>query len=364
MDTDRLHEALSQAGLTDYQAEVYLSLLELGSAPVVEVAERTSVPASQVYDVVRTLEDRGFVETMERDRLHARAREPVDVLEKLRQTGELLERAADEIEERWERPDPSSHRVSVVKRQETVVESAEEAIAEAEVSVELAATAAQFAELRPTLEAATDRGVVVRVAVYDPPEEYDPEESGITEVRHARTPGPFLAIVDRRQAFFSPNVHSDEPYGVLLGDEILSFIFHWYYLTCVWAPYDPISTATDRRPEYISIEEFVNDVARLWHDGAVVSVTVLGHDTDTGEYCELSGELTHILTDGSEPPAPDPSYETLAGPLRLVVDDGGDLYTVGGWGALDEDVEAEVIRVESVSSASGEAAWRDSAYLS
>lgn len=348
MDSDRLHDALTRAGLTAYQADAYLSLLEMGTAPVVDIAERSGVPASQAYDVVRRLEDRGFVETIERDRLHARAREPDEVLDELRGLGSLLSDAAGEIEDRWERPDQSSHRVSVVKRQETVVGRAEEAVAGATVSVEVATTAEQFEGLQPVLEDAADRGVVVRVAVYSPVDGLDVGDSEINEVREATAPGPFIAVVDRRTSFFSPNVHSEEPYGVLLDDEILSFILHWYFLTIAWTPYDQIYCADARKPEYVSIEEFVYETASTWYDGADVELTVIGHDTNTGDRVEVGGQLKQILVLDNTPPPRDPSYEMLGGQVTLVVDDGEELFTVGGWGAQAEDVEAEVIRVEDV----------------
>lgn len=363
MDSERLLDALSQAGLTEYQAGVYLALLELGTAPVVDVAERSNVPTSQVYEVVRTLEDRGFVETMERDRLHARAQEPVNVTAELRGTGELLTGAADEIEDRWERPDPSAHRISVVKRKETVMESLEDATADAQVSVEVGLSVEQFRHLRPTLESAADRDVVVRVAIHGDAGALSLEDTAITEVRQTENYGPLLAVVDRDQTFFSPNVHASETFGVLIGDAILSFIFHWSLLTCAWIPGETVARGVADATVYVSIEEFVRDAAALWHDGATIELTVVGRAPDTGEDVALRGTLAYVVVGNDSPPDRHPSYEALAGTLTVVVEDGGEYYTVGGWGAQDEDVEAEVIHVESVADASSanvpDPNWRD-----
>jgi sugar-specific transcriptional regulator TrmB len=348
MDTDRLHDALTRAGLTEYQAAVYLAVLEMGSGPVVDVAERTDVPGSQVYEVVRTLEDRGFVETIDRDRLHARAMEPVDVLAELRETGQLLTDAAEEIERRWERPDPEQHRVSVVTRRATVIERARDAVADADVAVEIAMTADQFRAIRSTLEAAARRGIVVHVAINGPLDGVDEELDGsaITEVRHSETPGSLLAIVDRTESFVSPNYHHDEEYGVLVDDQILSFMMHWTFLTCGWVPWETVHETADVEATYISIEECVRELAALWHDGAAIEVTVVGSDTDTGEHVELEGELVWMLTDET-PPAREPRYEHLGGNVTLVVDTGG------GWGAVYEDVEADVVTVDEVSTDEG-----------
>jgi sugar-specific transcriptional regulator TrmB len=354
METERLREALERAGLTEYQAAVYLGLLDQGTAPVVDVAERAGVPTSQVYDVVRTLEDRGFVETVEGDRLHARAGEPGDVLDELRSTGELLADAADEIEDRWERPDPSEHRVSVVKRQRTVVENARAAVEDAAVSVEFGGTAAQFADLRPALEAAAERGVVVHASVSGPVDAagVTPEEladSPVTEVRHSRPPGSFLAVVDRRQGFISPNVHSDEEYGVQVGDDLLTFLFHWSFLTCSWVPGERVHVADPDETVYISIEEFVRHAAVCWREGATLTVSVRGRDTDTGDPVRVRGELVDIRLGPGNDAVADPTYDQLGGTVNIVLDTGEGEVEVGGWGAVAEDVEAEIVRVESVS---------------
>ncbi|WP_226007931.1 TrmB family transcriptional regulator [Natrinema salinisoli] len=123
MDTETLQRVLEDAGLTGQQAEAYLTLLELGSSPVVEIAHESSVSSSRIYEIVRSLEEEGFVETLDRDQLYARPREPVDVLNRLRHKSEMLADAAGEIEDRWERPDPQDSRISVLKRTETVLRS-------------------------------------------------------------------------------------------------------------------------------------------------------------------------------------------------------------------------------------------------
>ncbi|WP_114576525.1 TrmB family transcriptional regulator [Saliphagus sp. LR7] len=349
METERLRAALEGAGLTGQQAEAYLTLLETGQSPVVDLARESSVSSSRIYDVVRGLEEMGFVETIERDRLFARPREPVDVLERLRSQSEMLADAAGEIEERWERPDPRESRISVLKHQESVLRGAGEAIAGAEVSVELAATPDQVRELRPEIEAAADRGVLSLLSVYDIGLEEVPIPEGVLEVRRNPIPGPFLAVVDRRYAFFSPNVHGDEPYGITIGDEILSFILHWFFLTSQWGGQESVHVNPDHPPTYVSIEGFVRDAAALLAEGATITLQTVGHDTETGELVSVEGELIGVSGHGLEDPTGALSYTDLAGHLALSIDDGERLYTVGGWGALVEEIEAQVIRVTGIS---------------
>jgi sugar-specific transcriptional regulator TrmB len=353
METDRLRTALERAGLTEYQTAVYLGLLDQGTAPVVDVAEQAGVPTSQVYDVVRTLEDRGFVETVERDRLHARADEPGEVLSELRSTGELLADAADEIEDRWQRPEPAEHRVSVVKRQRTVVENARTAIDEAEVSVEFGGSAEQFVELRPAMEAAAERGIVVHALVGGEIDESvvspaDLADSQITEIRHIQKPASFRATVDRRQGFLSPNVHGDREYGIQVGDDLLAFHFHWTFLTCDWVPADRIHVADESESVYFSIEEFIRHAAVMSNEGATITVTVHGRDTDTDEAVEVRGRLAEVRFGDTVAPVPEPTYDELGGTVSIVVVTEDGEVEIGGWGAIWEDVEAEIVRVDAI----------------
>ncbi|WP_049926901.1 TrmB family transcriptional regulator [Halopiger goleimassiliensis] len=348
MDTNTLRRALGESGLTEYEIDAYLTLLEVGSAPVVTVAERSSVPAPQIYETVRSLEDRGFVETIERDKLHARAREPVEAIGQLREKSQMLADAADEIEDRWERPDPQEYRVNVLKRRESLIENARDAIADAEVSVEVAATPEQLEQLQPALREATDRGVMTWLTLCGDGRSIDPSTTGVLQVRWRNLPGPFLAVVDRRRAFFAPAVHHGEPYGIVINDDILTLVLHWFYLTLMWLPCERRYADPDQPPTYISIEGFIIDVVSLWHDGATIDVRVLGQDPQSGEYTEVRGELTYIAAAEGRPPSRDPTVTELSGYATLVVDAGDREYTIGGWGAVYEDVEAEIITVEGI----------------
>ncbi|WP_254522191.1 TrmB family transcriptional regulator [Natrinema caseinilyticum] len=348
MDTKTLRRALEDAGLTGQQADAYLALLESGPAPVVEIAQRSSVSSSRIYDIVRSLEEKEFVETLERDRLHARPREPVDVLNRLRQKSEMFADAAGEIEDRWERPDPRESRISVLKRAETVLRSAADAIAESNVSVALAVTPAQLEELRPTIETAAGNGVLIQIAVYDDGTADIPEIEGVLEIRSCPLPGPFLGIVDRRYAFFEPNVRSDRAYGIMIGDEILSFIMHWYFWTCLWVRNERVQFDRAQPPTYVSIEGFVHDAASLLHDDVTMTLQVLGRRIETGDRVDIRGNLVRATCGGHREIPQHPSYADLAGQVTLFLETEDGIVSVGAWGASFEDIEAETIRVDGI----------------
>ncbi|WP_265110636.1 TrmB family transcriptional regulator [Halosolutus halophilus] len=352
MDRDPLRNALEDAGLTSYQADAYITLLEQGMMPAVEVAKQCSVPVSQIYDVLRALERMDYIETHDQDKLHARPREPIDVLRELRTRGERMNEAADSIEDRWERPAVSDHKVSVVKHEETVIDRARDLIRDAESFIELSANVDQFRSLTSALEDAHDRGVVAKVAVYgDDLDEWLANadlEGTVSELRACRIPGPFLIVTDRTRTSFTPNDWANRPFGVLIDDYLLSFIFHWYFQTGVWALWETVYEDTDPPYVYMTLEEFVRDVAPLWGDVANVAVTIDGAWVDTNESCEITGVVTDIWYPGVYRSEGRPSFEELAGFLQLELAADGNRYSVGGWGAVYEDIEAVRITLEDV----------------
>jgi|GEM_PF-151267 len=352
MDRDPLGSALQDAGLTSYQADAYITLLEQGMAPAVDIAKQCSVPVSQIYDVLRALERMDYIETVDQDKLHARPKEPIGVLRELRSRGERMNEAADAIENRWQRPAVSDHKVSVVKHEETVVDRARDLIRDAESFIELSATVDQFRSLTNALEDAHERGVVTKVAVFGG--DLDERladidlEGTVTEIRACRIPGPFLLIADRTRTCFTPNDWANRPFGVLIDDYILSFIFHWYFQTGVWALWETVYEDDEPPYVYMTLEEFVRDVAPLWKDGATVLVTIDGSWVSTNEPCEITGAVTEIDYPSVYRSEGRPSFEELAGFLQLEIAAGGELYAVGGWGAVYEDIEAVRIVLEDI----------------
>ncbi|WP_435345902.1 TrmB family transcriptional regulator [Haloarchaeobius sp. HRN-SO-5] len=343
MDTEEVREALERAGLTRYQSDAYLTLLDLGIAPAVDVAERSSVPVAQIYKVLDDLEEKGYVETIDREQLHARPSDPVNVLNHLRSYREVLD-AADEIENRWKEPYEEDHQMSVVKHQSTIYERVRASLSDADHAIELAATLEQAQDLLPLLRDAHENGIIIRLSVYSDAPSTDVRDElsldGVAlEVRECGIPGPFLAVVDRRHTFFAPNDRSRKPYGVVINDDILSFIFHWYFQTCLWSVQKQIYTAHDGPLPYISIEEFIQDFVTLWRDGVDVHVVAHGWDNNENRMRTVTGRVTDIRYTDRSLQEERPSLEQLAGiaTIELQRDDGQ--YTIGGWGAVFEDME-------------------------
>lgn len=354
MDRERVGQALKYAGLTEYQADAYLTLLELGTAPAVEIARKCSVPSSQIYDVLRDLEKRGYIETMDQEKLYAQPEPPETVFEDLTSRGELLTEAAENIEERYREPDTVDYRIRVTKHPESAVEQALTGIEDADTVVEIAATPAQLKELLPELRIARDRGVIVRTTLYlpdhgDVPIDDEMLDGAVSELRVCSIPGPFLVILDRHRVCFAPNSRSDETYGVLIHDRILPFIFHWYFLTCLWNLYPTVYRDDPTTVAYVSLKEFFRDFYSLIQvDGFEVVIQVRGTEIRTNSEITVTGRVQSMTYPQRQPHQHQPSLAELATYATMVVDTGTESVSVGGWGAVFEDINARRVDVLNI----------------
>jgi HTH-type transcriptional regulator, sugar sensing transcriptional regulator len=61
--SDRSRKAMENLGLTGYEIRVYLSLLDTGSMTASEISKKSGVPYSKIYEVLNTLEEKGWLES-------------------------------------------------------------------------------------------------------------------------------------------------------------------------------------------------------------------------------------------------------------------------------------------------------------
>jgi sugar-specific transcriptional regulator TrmB len=60
--SERARRSLQEFGLTDYEIRAYNSLLDLGAATASELSEAANVPYSKIYEVLGSLERKGWIE--------------------------------------------------------------------------------------------------------------------------------------------------------------------------------------------------------------------------------------------------------------------------------------------------------------
>lgn len=358
METEKLRAALQSAGVTQYEADAYIAVLERGSAAATEIADASGVPQARIYDVLRNLADKGYVETYQEGTLQARANDISVVQNDLDDYAETISTAAEEIEERWTQPDVQESKISVVTQPQTVYDRARSWIEDAEREIEISATPSQFRELRASLVDAVDRGVVTKLTLTP---EWSEDESSIstavdeikgavTEARQRDMHTPFLVVIDRNYACFAPesSLPTTSQYGVFVSDYSLSRVFYWFFQTALWDTWDVVySDRTDTLPAvYSNIRECLQHITPAFEDGHRVVLSVSGHDVESGESVEVTGEVTNLVYADFEYGEQTPPLESLVEEARIDLDVDGERLEIGGWGAYLEDIEGERFVVE------------------
>ena len=61
--SDRSRKAMENLGLTGYEIRVYLSLLDTGSMTAADISKKSGVPYSKIYEVLNSLEEKGWLES-------------------------------------------------------------------------------------------------------------------------------------------------------------------------------------------------------------------------------------------------------------------------------------------------------------
>ena len=351
MNTDTLRSTLEDVGLTQYEAKAYVTVLELGSASATEIADASDVPQARVYEVLRNLEGEGYVETYEQGSLHARARDPADVVERLDSYAETVSTAGEELEDRWEEPKVENHRVSVIRPVSSVYDRAREHIADARNELEIAMTPDRFESFRDDLAAAFERGVIVKVTLTGVKTLPDIDFEGtVTEVRHRRLPTPFLVLSDRMSASFTPEEtpHPSQEYGLLVNDYSLSRMFDWYFQTAFWEPWPLVYSIRDERSPrtYTNIRECIRAILSEFEAGKQIFMTIYGQSRQDGSDREVTGEVIDITYTPGKGDGPALASFTDEAVLTLETPDG--TVSVGGWGAMLEDIEAHRFVIEGI----------------
>ncbi|WP_128225236.1 TrmB family transcriptional regulator [Halobacteriaceae bacterium SHR40] len=356
MNRNELITILEDAGLSPYQADAYVTILKMGAAPATEIVKASDVPDPRIYDVLRDLENLGYVELYEQDSLHARPHSVDEVLDDLESRASRFSEAAQEIEHRWEEPAMQDSTVSIVKRFETVLNKADTFIRSAQNQVLLSVDIESYERLRPALQVAKENGANVHISLSTNRGDHkrdlpSPEElvDVSTAVRFRKLPSPFMAIVDRTKACFVPHPDSANLYGILVNDRTHTYIFHWFFLTTQWDIWEShYDESTDTIVgDYIDIRYCIQAIRPVLDRGDTVRVRISGFDTNSGSVRTIEGTVSEILVVGSEHPPTD-HIATYGGQIGMVVETETGPVEVGGWGAMIEDIEAHTVSVLSV----------------
>jgi len=231
--------------LNIYETKVWLALLSKGISSAGEVAELSSVPRSRTYDVLESLEKRGFaiqklgkpvkyiavkpevvIEKLKNNTLK-RAEEKIETLVNLKETKEY-----DELKDLYSTGiEPiKNHELSTsIKGRSNLYSQMRDAIESAESCVYLVTSAYELnTKLRMFQDAFAKlkkRKVDIRIMISEPQEEATKlaKKLGV-EIKSKKLNARFL-IVDKKELIFTikpTSVHEDFDYGVWINSEYFS----------------------------------------------------------------------------------------------------------------------------------------------
>jgi len=100
MPMERIVEKLELIGLTEYEAKVYLALLEVHLNTATKVSEKSGVPRTRIYSVLESLARKGWVRIYSGVPLLFKATAPQEVFEKIKEEyGEFLDSVKSTLKE-------------------------------------------------------------------------------------------------------------------------------------------------------------------------------------------------------------------------------------------------------------------------
>jgi sugar-specific transcriptional regulator TrmB len=231
-----------------YEAKVWTSLLSRGVSTAGELSSISDVPRSRTYDILESLEKRGFVVMKLGKPIKFVALKPGEVIERVKKN---LLRTAQEKTKRLETlkgedvvqeltslftegvkfVEPSDLSGSLKGRQ-NVYNHIDMLIRDAEKTITIVTTAPginrKLEHLLPSLAKARRRGVVVRIAAPITPENkvIAKELSKVAEVRNAEKLRARFVIIDSQQLMFmvldDDKVHPNYDIGIWLNAEFFA----------------------------------------------------------------------------------------------------------------------------------------------
>jgi len=231
-----------------YEVRVWTALLSRGVSTAGELSNISDVPRSRTYDILETLEKKGFIVMKLGKPIKFVALKPEEVIERVKKN---LMRTADEKSKRLEKlkseeiltelntlfttgikfVEPSDLSGSLRGRQ-NLYNHLDMMIREAEKTITIVTTAPglnrKMEALLPSLEKAKKRGVKIRIASQITPEnkQIAKELSQVAEIRNSADVRARFAIVDSQQLLFmvmdDNTVHPNYDVAIWLSTEFFA----------------------------------------------------------------------------------------------------------------------------------------------
>lgn len=342
----QLRVRLQRFGFSEKEVDAYLSIVDRGRAKPSTIAEAADVSTSYVYELCEQLEANGLVSVEDhRTPTVVQAKPPSAAFDRLI---EDLQSVSETVAQRYEQPAETEAHFTVIKSRPTLLKALEAAIDEADEEIAIQVSDRVLSDLRPALERAVDRGVMVLlVLVTDRESIGDLDLAPVADVVRVGIAGmPTFVSVDQRIGAIAPPevldwTHSEEAAISFVQEQVApilvgSFLGNYWPLSeemLVCRPRDLPRTYDSFRPAIFDATQHL----RAGHD---IHARIRGRPArTTQEYQDLDGEVVDTSQSLVAP------CESAGFEETLYVDRGEETITVGGQGAFLEAYEARRVRL-------------------
>lgn len=224
--------------LNIYETRVWLALLSRGIASAGEIAQISAVPRSRTYDVLESLEKRGFaivkigkpvkyiavkpVEVLEKMKMGAmqEAQEKVKTLTVLKETSEYEE--LEKLHKTGINPIKSHDITGSIKGRSNIMAKLRDLISNAKKEITISTSAADFDDksrvLLPALEEAAKNNIKIKLALIGQPEKLKRLNGKLNTKPMNATSDARMYIADKNEVLFMiTGDNSDEEVAVWLN---------------------------------------------------------------------------------------------------------------------------------------------------
>jgi sugar-specific transcriptional regulator TrmB len=343
---EELRRDLQEFGLTEKEADTYLTILENGPTTVTEIANEADVSKRYVYTVAEKLEELHFIivndyftpTTIE-------AAPPDEVYDHL---SERVNGLYNNLEAKYQNGTSSSS-TKVLKSRSTVINKIEELIGNAEDQLALSLPALVVPTLSDALRDAVDRGVLVLLLVFEDQNQTGSDPladvyfDGIADIVRYRTSNlPILLSVDSGSALVSSRGVITQPdstaNALFLGQQYMQTVVYSSLMNSLWVNSEEISVTSphDLPHTYTNIRRAAIDATLYLNRGEDISVECEARPTDHPESVEnVVGEVSEVKQRIINPTT-DPRPRQCC----LCVRTGDRTVTIGNHDAFFEDYRA------------------------
>ena len=343
-NAEELMLKLRNLGLTPYEAKAYLVLLRNKVMTSTQISKEAHIPQPRVYDVLKSLEDKGLVIVSEgRPKLY-RVEEPRKALKKL--AYRIIEKVkenylflVDVLEEMYvSKAEEVREEIWKLNSPNRIYDKILDVISDAQVELLISAYDHMLDKLKPRLKKLSRKGVSICLITYG----YSEPQKYVDEHRVKKTIGTVIVIADRSEMVFVTDWHDPLriiPSGFYTKNIHLIRLFNEYFIHNLRDFAEPIYTSWGKKVfmrKFLNLVRAIDMIDILRRSGRKVTVKVTGRYVKTGEKAFLEGEPVRTV------------YNVAEGIAQIFVRtaDGREV-SVGGWQAYLEDVEAEYVEVIS-----------------